>query len=84
MAEDIDLASELDALEAFKGPQAFTCQWWATASDRDRDAVKRNVVTKSYTAVTKFMRSKGIRVTAPGIRDHAAGTCDRCQTSQKG
>lgn len=75
-----DLISDLDGLEQSKGPQPMTCMWWQSADPAMTTAVARNVKRVGHTLVTKHLRSKGVRVTPNGIRDHAAGTCDKCQS----
>lgn len=81
MAEDIDLAAELDSLEVAKGPDPMTCRFWRGADERTRTAIVRNVKRLGHTAVFKHLRGRGVRVTSDGIRDHAAGKCAKCQIS---
>jgi hypothetical protein len=77
-AED-SLISELDGLEGIKGPEPMTCRWWREVDEPTRDAVVRNVKRVTATTVFKHLRAKGHRVTADGLRDHAAGKCGKCQ-----
>lgn len=76
MAEDI--AAELDALQTSKGPGAITCQFWREASEELRESIRRNSAAKGHTIIFRHLKSKGLRVTAEGVRDHAAGVC-KCQ-----
>ena len=76
MAEDIgDLASALDGLTITKGPEKVTCQWWRSQSPEIQAAVTRNVERVGHTAVSKYLRNQGHRVTPPDIKTHAAGEC---------
>ena len=81
MAEDADLMAGLQALSAHKGPQKLTCLWWREQSPELRDLVRRKVETVGHTGVTRYLREKGARVTAPDIKAHAVGKCEACQTS---
>lgn len=81
MTEDADLIAALDAIEVNKGPERSTCIFWRDASSSLRAAVLRNVASKGHTAVTALLRKGGHRVTAPGIKEHVAGACPKCQTS---
>lgn len=73
-----DPTSDLDELEVVKGPQPQTCRWWMSATTDQRERVVRNVARIGHTRVAKHLRSKGVKVTSPGIRDHTAGECDKC------
>lgn len=81
MTEDADLIATLDAIEVNRGPGRSTCAFWRDSSSELRTAILRNVPAKGHTAVTAALRRAGHRVTAPGIKEHVAGACPKCQTS---